>query len=231
MEQGKLALVTGASRGIGSGVAERLAAEGYRVIRVARQAGSGPDDLAVDLTAPGAPAVIAERLSRIGQPLDLLIHNAGQQGAVDLDAPPERAVWAQEMALNLAAPVALTMALLPVMRRPGGVIAFTTSLVALYAKPSAPVYSASKAGLAAFARAARHQLEGRGLQVVEIVPPLVATAMTEGRRGTMHVDAAARQICAGLARGDRVIAPGKARAVRRLHRVLPGAVERILART
>src|SRR5690606_27083328 len=124
----------------------------------------------------------------------------------------------------------LTEILLPHMARPGGTICFLTSVLAYAPKNSAPVYCASKAGLRSFALALRRQLAPQGLRVVEIVPPLVATAMTGGRgRGKIPPEKAARAVLAGLAAGSDRIAIGKAGPALFLDRWAPRLLARMMA--
>ncbi len=221
-------LVTGASRGIGRALAERYARDGAHVIAVARQPGEVAGDVQwveADLTQPdGWDATIAA-VQRAGKLLDILVNNAGIQQAIDLDATSPhtfRADATREIALNLTAPLVLTQALLPFMRRPGGTIVNVTSLLSRHPKASAPVYSASKAGLASFTAALRRQLASQGIRVVEAVPPLVATDMTQGRgRNKLAPETMARAITDGVSRGKRVVAPGLSRVMLAIDRVAP----------
>jgi short-subunit dehydrogenase len=115
--------------------------------------------------------------------------------------------------------------------RPGGSIVNITSLTALHPKTSAPVYSATKAGLRTFTRALRLEAEPVGIHVMEAIPPLVDTAMTSGRgKGKISAEAMADAILAGLADRRRVVAPGLSGKVLRLNRLLPGLVAKSLAR-
>lgn len=230
-------LVTGASRGIGKALAEHYARNGAHLIAVARRRGEAAGDVQwveADLTSPqGWDAVIAT-VRDLGVPLDVLINNAGIQQAIDLDAAaPDtfRADAVREIAVNLTAPLVLAQALLPFMRRPGGTIVNVTSLLSRHPKASAPVYSASKAGLASFTGALRRQLSSEGIRVVEAVPPLVATDMTAGRgRNKLAPEAMARAIANGVSRGKRVVAPGLSRAMLAIDRVAPELASAALAK-
>jgi 3-oxoacyl-[acyl-carrier protein] reductase len=125
--QGKTCLVTGASRGIGHGVAQVLAAEGVRVAILARRepllqaladeiSASGaerPLVIAADVTAAEAPHEIQEVVySAIGR-VDILVNSAGGSRSIPWDAPEER--WAEGMTVNFTALRRLTTALLPKM--------------------------------------------------------------------------------------------------------------------
>ncbi|EEV89202.1 SDR family NAD(P)-dependent oxidoreductase, partial [Cardiobacterium hominis] len=139
---------------------------------------------------------------------------------------------AQELALNLEAPIALAAGLLPLLaQHPRGAIINITTALALAPKKSAPVYCASKAGLRNFTRALRYQTEAAAphIQVQEIIPPLVATRMTAGRgTGKMTPEAVATAIIRVIERGDSEHYIGKTRLLKWLLRLAPGVAYRIL---
>jgi uncharacterized oxidoreductase len=112
----------------------------------------------------------------------------------------------------------------------GAAVVNITSVLALAPKRSAPVYSATKAALRAFTLGLRYQLAAhRQVRIVEVLPPVVDTAMTAGR-GSDKMDPAdvAERIVDGLERDEEEIWVGKARLVRLLARVAPTLVARIL---
>ena len=230
-----LVVITGASRGIGRALARRFEEAGHPVLAVARTPAGGEGAVAADLARRDGVAAVVAAVRARGMPVEVLINNAGMQAALDLTAPEaerEAETVAAEIALNLAAPILLARALLPLMRQPGATIVNVTSLVSRHPKPSAPVYSAGKAGLASFTASLRRQLAPQGIRVMEAVPPLVDTAMTEGRgRGKIPPEAMAEAIFEGVAKGRPLVAPGLARRVLLLDRLLPGLVAGILARS
>ncbi|MCB1488710.1 MAG: SDR family NAD(P)-dependent oxidoreductase [Bauldia sp.] len=234
-------LITGASRGIGRALVAEYAGRGARVLAVARTPANLIGEprtnvgwIAADLARPAGWDHVIRAVRESGMTLDLLVNNAGIQMALDLRSAPDDAIRASietELALNLAAPIALCHGLMPYLRRPGGTIVNVTSLVSRQPKPSAPVYSASKAGLASFTRSLRRQLAADGVRVVEAVPPLVATDMTDGRGSNkLTPEAMADAIVAGVARGKTTIAPGLSSKVLVLNRLLPGFTADLLAR-
>lgn len=230
-----LVVITGASRGIGRALAQGYVAQGRRVLAVARSAVTveGAVPVQADLAVPGGIEAVVRAVAREGAPVDLLINNAGMQLAFDLsrEEPEFAARAAGEIALNLTAPIVLTQALRGALRQPGAVVANVTSLVSRQPKPSAPVYSATKAGLASYTGALRQQMKALGVQVVEVVPPLVATEMTHGRgRGKLSAEEMAGAVIRGIELGQHVVAPGLAWRVLMLNRILPGVVRRIMAR-
>jgi short-subunit dehydrogenase len=234
------AIVTGTSSGIGAALATKLAAQGYDVLSIARRPPPAAQStrirhLALDLTDSDAIPRVVSEVESARRPVDLLVNNAGVQYSHSLTDPfdeDSRAALRTEIALNLEVPIRLTWSRFDRIARPGGVIVNVTSLTALHPKTSAPVYSATKAGLRSFTRALRVQVAPMGVHVMEAVPPLVDTAMTAGRgKGKISAEAMADAILAGLADRRRVVAPGLSGKVLRLNRFLPELVARSLARS
>ncbi len=168
MSTPEVAIITGASRGLGYALASGLAAAGYRLVidgrdPAALQAAAarlaflapGPDTadgpvIAVpgDITDPEHRAALAAAAARLGGP-DLLIHNAGTLGASPLPALADYPVAALRDALevNVVAPVALTQLLLPDLRARGGAVICVTSDAAVAAYAGWGGYGAAKAAL------------------------------------------------------------------------------------
>lgn len=227
----KHVLITGGSAGIGLALARALIDAGARVTICGR---SAPRlERACSLLGPSAHAVPCD-LADLDQhqrlldaavcthgPLDVLVNNAGSQQLMDFRREGQERPIAEELLLNLTAPVRLTEAALPMLRRrPEAAVVQITSGLALSPKASAPVYCAAKAGLRSFTRALRWQLSGGGVRVVEVLPPLVDTAMTAGRgRGKISPEAAAAEIFVG-----------KAKLLRLITRLAPRLGERITRR-
>jgi len=188
-------LLTGASSGIGWAIARQLAAQGEAVLAWGRK----PEALArLQSTTPGVIATQAldlgdeaalreavEALLESGQPLKGLIYCAGLQHDVNLDeASYSTQEMAAELRVNLWAPMALCQLLLPTLKAQGGArLVLVSSALAFAPKRRAAAYSASKAGLHAFCEALRAQLQGSGIELMELIPPLVDTPMTAGRSG------------------------------------------------
>ncbi|MEV4539138.1 SDR family NAD(P)-dependent oxidoreductase [Asanoa sp. NPDC049518] len=187
---GAVALVTGASSGIGRATALALAAEGANVVvhgrdRPAVEALAARLDghaLVADLSIPGEAERLARgALERTGR-VDILVASAGSGWAGPFeemaDADRDRL-----LVLNLAAPIALTRALLPGMRqRSTGYLAYVTSIAGRTGVAGEAVYAATKAGLDGFAESLRLELKGTGVDVGVLVPGVVDTRFFE-RRG------------------------------------------------
>ncbi len=182
----KVALVTGASSGIGEATARLLSREGWRVILVARRADrleslakeiGEARPVVVDLTDHDAPARVREHAQEEGA-LHLLVNNAGSSWRAAF-GDPERGGYEnvrRTMELNLDAPVRLTEALLPLLRdsAPSSIVnvASTAGRVGL-AKGGA--YSASKFALAGWSEALHFEEHRHGVHVGVVFPGFIAT--------------------------------------------------------
>jgi short-subunit dehydrogenase len=188
--QGKTALITGASSGIGAAFARALAARGMSVLLVARsvdrlqqfaaelaqQHHVRAEVLSADLSDPAAVARQIEELQRRDLVVDLLINNAGfgLHGPFDtLAADREQ----QEVQLNIGALVALTHAVVPGMlaRGSAGVINIASTL-ALQPVPFMAVYGATKAFVLSFTHALAEEYRGRGVRFLALCPGATATS-------------------------------------------------------
>ena len=210
-EQPRVAIVTGAGRGIGRAIALELARAGYSLCLAARSRDELEDTrrqsglpleraliALVDLAAEEAPdQLIDAALDCYGQ-IDVLVNNAGW-------APPRtpllklRPVDVDRMiAVNLRAPIALTrLAAAAMTPRGAGTIVNVASSAAIKAAAGEAVYAATKAALIAFTRAAFHELRQSGLKLAVIVPGLVDTALIPNNR---RLDRAAMLSTADVAR-------------------------------
>jgi short-subunit dehydrogenase len=189
-----IALVTGASAGIGTVFARRLAADGYDLVLVARDrerleklAAELPTEaevLAADLTDAGDLRRVEARCRDGAKPLDLLVNNAGFGTAgtfVELDIDAEE----REIALNVTALVRLTHAALGGMveRRKGGII--NVSSVASYQPgPYNATYAATKAFVTSFGHAVHHELRGTGVTLTTLCPGATHTEFSD--RAGLH---------------------------------------------
>lgn len=234
-------LITGGSSGIGRALVAEFLRRDCRVVTCGRD----PDKLETlkaefhDLETVVADVARADDRNRLLKAveqrqgsLDLLINNAGIQYAIDFLAPDadDEARIETEIAVNLTAPVQLARAAMPLLRagvEPG--IVNVSSALAIVPKKTAPLYCASKAGLHAFSLAIGYQLQAAGIQVFDVMPPLVATAMTTKEGGDkMSPQDCAAAIIAGLARDKREIHVGRVKFLLALHRFLPGVAKRMM---
>jgi short-subunit dehydrogenase len=176
---GKVALVTGASSGIGLSIVEKLVAAGVRVAMVARRKATldehvarlGSDRtaaFAVDVTDFGALEVLPERVVAHFGRLDILVNNAGVNhfGPMLRHSPGE---LGNVITTNLTAPIFLTRAAIEKLQ-PGGAIVNLASIAGMVPVSEEAAYSASKAGLRAFTRALREEFPELRVSVVNPGP-------------------------------------------------------------
>jgi short-subunit dehydrogenase len=179
----KVALVTGASSGIGEATARRLDRDGWRLLLVARRAdrleaiaGSLRDAhaLAVDLTAADAPARVRARVEE-EEGLELLVNNAGAAWRGTFDEGGYEVVR-RTMDVNFDAVVRLTQALLPVLRRSApSAIVNVSSTAGRIARPGSAAYCASKFALAGWTEALQHEEAKHGVHVGNVLPGFILT--------------------------------------------------------
>jgi NAD(P)-dependent dehydrogenase (short-subunit alcohol dehydrogenase family) len=211
---GQVAVVTGASRGIGLAVVRALAAEGVRVVAGARRstpeldalAGTGAVTVAeVDLADPAGPA---ELVGRAGDRLDILVNNVGAAPTrLDgfLSITDEQ--WLATLNLDLLAAVRALRAALPLMLAAGGgAVVNVGSINAFLPDPAVIDYSAAKAALVNVAKSLSKEFGPRGVRVNTVNPGPVATDLWLGADGVAATVArttgqTAEQVAAGAAGG------------------------------
>jgi 3-oxoacyl-[acyl-carrier protein] reductase len=196
----RVALVSGASRGIGRAIAIRLATQGATVVAAARgenaqetvaaitAAGGRAELIALEVTdaaaIEGAMAGILERHGRI----DILVNNAGitRDGLL---LRMKRDDWDTVIGTNLTAAFALTQAALkPMVRQRSGRIIAVSSVVGQMGNAGQANYAASKAGLIGFCKALAREVASRSITVNVVAPGLIDTDMTRGLAGAAKQD-------------------------------------------
>ena len=201
---GKVALVTGASRGIGRAIAVRLAEQGATVVAAARgenaaetaaaiaRNGGRAESVGIDVTDHAAvaelPGSIVERHGR----LDIVVSNAGI-ARDQLLMRMKRDDWDTVMATNLTAAFTLAQAAMrPMLKQRGGRILAVSSVVGQMGNAGQTNYAASKAGLIGFAKALAREVASRGITVNVIAPGMIDTDMTRAIVEKAQVDWAAQ---------------------------------------
>jgi NAD(P)-dependent dehydrogenase (short-subunit alcohol dehydrogenase family) len=173
--QGRVAVVTGGSRGLGRAIVDRFTAEGARV---AVWDLSAPEP--VDITDSGAVEKAAARVRETLGPIDILVNNAG----IAEPCPPWEVTdesWSRITGVNLDGAFWCVRACLPDMRAAGrGKIVNVASIAALHGRPSThPAYAASKAGLLGLTASLSHNLGADGICVNAICPGVIPTEIHE----------------------------------------------------
>lgn len=186
--QGRTALVTGASRGIGAAVARRLAAAGARVALLARstdalralaeEIGGGAVSLSCDVRDTAALTRTLDQLPNlIGGAPEIIVNNAGAFFITLVDDTPVDAFSAM-LAVNLTAPFAIVRAFLPAMRAANsGHVVNIGSIADRTTYPGNSAYAASKHGLRALHEVLRAELRGSGIRVSLVSPGPVDTEL------------------------------------------------------
>lgn len=201
---GKVALVTGASRGIGRAIAQSLARQGATVVAAARAdnaaetvamitaAGGTAEAVSIDVTDSAAlEALPASIVARHGR-LDILVSNAGITRD-QLLMRMKREDWDAVIATNLTASFTLAQAAIrPMLKQRGGRIIAISSVVGQMGNAGQTNYAASKAGLIGFAKALAREVASRGITVNVIAPGMIETDMTKAISEKAQVDWAAQ---------------------------------------
>jgi 3-oxoacyl-[acyl-carrier protein] reductase len=190
--EGRAALVTGASRGIGAAIAKRLAAEGAKVIAAARtadaldavvaeirSAGGAATACPLDLADSASIEAAAKSAIAAHGELHVLVNNAGVTED-NLILRMSRDAWDRVLSTNLTGVFLLTQAIVKSMvRKRYGRIVNVTSVVGLMGNAGQANYAASKAGLIGLTKSVARELASRNITCNAVAPGFIATAMTD----------------------------------------------------
>lgn len=244
-----VAVVTGASSGLGAEFVRQLAARGHGVALVARRAhrleelaaevrarhGVRAEPIACDLTDPAARAQVPAALAALGLRADVLVNNAGfATGGPFHESPLEQEL--QQVRLLCEAPMDLLGRVLPAMvARGDGAVINVASTAGMQPLPHSAGYGAAKAYLLSFTQAVHMEVRGRGVTVSALCPGPVRTELfdkvdhpVERTPGPAWMDPpeVVRAALEGADRGDRVVIPGaRIRAAMTAATFVPSAVK------
>lgn len=234
--QGRTALVTGASSGLGADFARELAARGCNLILVARRedllramqeeltGGQGVEVeiIPLDLTAPGAPGQVYDQVQAAGKQVDVLVNNAGYGLFGDfVDIPWER--QRNMLELDIIVLTEMTKLFLPDMiQRNFGYVLQVSSIGAYQPTPTYATYSAAKTYVLYFGEALSYELRKTGVRCTVVSPGVAATAFREvaGQRTTRYqrlVEMLSREVARigieAMLKGKPSVVPGWINAV------------------
>ena len=240
-------LITGGSSGIGLELAAQLLARSNVVIVTGRSEEAlaatkrrhpdvhvFPSDVS---DAEGIRALHDTITTRFPE-LDTLVNNAGVMRIVKLNEDRPLEDVTREIDIDLAGPIRMVQQFLPHLRsRANALIVNVSSGLAFVPFPISPIYSAAKAGVHAYTRCLRAQLDGSDLTVVELAPPLTETPLftaeysdlMKGQKG-MPVDVLVRRAIAAIEAGKTEIRPGQSNLLKIASRVAPGLIFREMSK-
>jgi short-subunit dehydrogenase len=229
----ELALVTGASSGIGEAIAGELAARGYDLVLVARRVtrlralakslarehGVETHVLTADLLEPDAAAALLAQVEERGLTIDILVNNAGvlETGPFTAIDP---ALSRRMVDLNVGGLTDMLTHFVPGMRERGGRVLNVASIAAFQPVVGLGVYAATKAYVLSLSEALSEELRGSGVSVTALCPGLTATAMVDHARDDSALfqrlpefligDAqeVAREGVEGMLSGEAIVIPG-----------------------
>ena len=236
---GKVAVITGASSGIGAATAQELARRGAKVVLAARRVGAlleqqkaiaatGGQALAVptDLSDPTQITALVEKAQAVFGQVDILVNNAGANWTKHVAASSPNEI-SRLVNVNLLGAMLVTQAVLPEMLERGrGAIISVGSVAGRVAME--PVYSATKYGLRGFSLALRRQLSGTGVSVSLVTPGNIRTAMTSGLPGRLPDPECVARVIADLSVRPRreVVVPRRHHVLIWLEQLLPAVADR-----
>lgn len=189
---GRLALVTGASRGIGAGIAEALAVAGADIIGTSRSgddsatadavgaSGRRFDSIRADLSTAAGAHRLANEVAALGRPVDILINGAGIAHRAPAESHSDDQ-WNDVLTVNLTAPFVLAREIgQHMLERGSGKIVFLASMMSWQGGRDVVSYTASKSGVAGVVHALANEWAGRGVNVNAIAPGYITTDLTAG---------------------------------------------------
>jgi len=240
---GRTILITGGSAGIGLAFALKFLELGNQVIVTGRRQ-SALDELKAkypklhtvqsDVADPAQIAFLAKRVKAGYPKLDVLMNNAGIMLHKNLKAPAaDLDGLMTEVNINVGGVIRMTSAFIDILTANKGTVINVSSALAFVPLPSAPIYCATKSAVHSYTQSLRFQLEETGVEVIELMPPAVKTALTadlpEGDGVTLiTTDELIKQSFAALKAGKVEIRPGQSNLLAWMRRLAPDYINRQL---
>lgn len=187
----KVAVITGASSGIGEAVAAKLLKQGYIVYNLSRRANNTVLNIQCDVSQPEQIYAAIKQIAEEQCHIDLVVSNAGYGIAGSIEAAVS-ADLDRQLDVNLHGAIHLAKAVLPYLRKSCGRIIIVSSVAGAVPIPFQTAYSVSKAGLIALTLGLANELRGTGANAVAILPGDVSTGFTAARK---PVDLSAEPLC------------------------------------
>jgi uncharacterized oxidoreductase len=187
-----------------------------------------------DVADPAQIAALAARVKPNFPKLDVLMNNAGIMLYKNLKAPAaDLAGLMAEMNVNVGGVITTTSAFIDILRANKGTVINTSSALAFVPLPSAPIYSATKAAIHSYTQSLRFQLEETGVEVIELMPPVVKTDLAAeladgGSVTVITTDELVKQSFAALKAGAVEIRPGQSKQLAFMRRFAPDFINRQL---
>jgi uncharacterized oxidoreductase len=239
---GRTVLITGGSAGIGLAFALKFLELGNEVIVTGRRQAALDavkarhpklHTIQSDVADPAQIAALAERVKKDFPKLDVLMNNAGVGGTKNLTDPADDLNdLVSEVEINVSGLIRTTASLLDIIIRNRGTIINVSSALAFVPAPAMPIYSATKAAVHSYTQSLRFQMEDKGVEVIDLMPPAVGTDMTsefdEAGMSTMTQEDLVKQSFAGLRAGKLEIRPGQSNQLAFMRRIAPGFIGRQL---
>jgi uncharacterized oxidoreductase len=240
---GRTILITGGSAGIGLAFALNFLELGNEVIVTGRRQAVLDQvrakypkihTIQSDVADPAQISALAAHVKAEFPKLDVLMNNAGIMLQKNLKAPAaDLAGLMAEMNVNVGGVISTTSAFIDILRANRGTVINTSSALAFVPMPSAPIYSATKAAIHSYTQSLRFQLEETGVEVIELMPPVVKTDMTselaEGDGfAVITTDELMKQSFAALQAGALEIRPGQSKTLAFMRRLAPNFINKQL---
>ena len=239
---GRTILITGGSAGIGLAFALKFLELGNEVIVTGRREAQLAavkaqhpklHTIQSDVADPAQIAALAARVKNEFPKLDVLMNNAGVGLAKNLKAPvDDLAGLMTEIEINVGGVIRTTSALIDLLTANQGTVINVSSFLAYVPLPAMPIYSASKAAVHSYTQSLRFQLEGSGVDVIDLMPPTVRTEMTsefdEASIKSITTDELVKQTVAALRAGKQEIRPGQSNLLALMRRLAPNFINRQL---